>query len=221
MSRRRIATAIVSLVALAVLAACSDDTDPATTEPPADDPAAPVEPSAPELAAPDVVDGAVRDHGVIVPIPAGWDVDAQAFAQGVVVTGPSEAPETAAILAASGVQDNPMLGLQGAGFDDALEAMRGIQSDGTLVTDEEISFAGAEQAWMLLFEGVAGQADMPDTDQLIVLAIDADAQIALFNYSSVTGEYDRDVEALLLADGGLDPDSSPIAPQMPDVQPTP
>lgn len=231
MSRCRIASLIVSLVAVATLAACSGDadpaendaaeTDPATSAPSVEDPAAPAESEAPELVTPELVDGAVRDLGLIVPIPVGWMVDAQAYADGVVVSGPQGAPGSATIVAASGVQDNPMLGLQGVSFDDAIEALRGTQSNGTLAIDEEISFAGAERAWMLQFTDVVGQQGMPATDQLVLLAVDADADIALFNYSSVAGEYDAEIEALLLEGGGLDPDSEPVVPQVPDAQPAP
>lgn len=166
-------------------------------------------------------DGKFRGQGVVVPIPDGWEVDPAGLESGVVIAGPPEGEGLPALAAAAGIERNPFLGFEGLGYEPTLEALRGLDPEGEAVVDEPVDLAGAERAHLLVFEALAspeveGQESLPDTDQLVVLAEDSAEQVTIFNYTAETGSYDEEIQELILAEAGLDPDSEPAIPELPE-----
>jgi hypothetical protein len=208
------------LVAVALLlAACGGtDDDPETT---AETEAQPDEDAgaAPELGdLPDpneqVTDGAFRGDGVILPIPDGWELDPMAYAEGVVVASSEDLVHQIAAQSA----DMAELGEPANDFDSIVDANR-EQLPVEPEADEEIELAGAERAHLLRFGALTSGAEgEPEIDLLILIAEDGDGTLALFQYAAPTGEYQDDIEQLLLTEGGIDPDSEPRPVPQPPVE---
>lgn len=218
---------IAALVAiLAVAVACSTPEPVATDDPTVDELPEDLE-GLEDLLGPELepvepdADGNLRAQGVVVPIPEGWDVDPGALGSGLVLAVPPGSDGLPALVAAAGVEVNPFLGFQGLDYDGALAILRDLDPAGEATRDQEVAVAGAERAHLLVFEDLHtptadGQPQLPDTDQLVILAEDADQRLAIFNYSTVAGAYEEAVEALLLTEAGFDPDSDPDLPELPE-----
>lgn len=230
LARPRTLTRITTLVAAAALvAACgTDDTTDEVTDPPADEQTAPDEGDVPELDAdeledllgdqedldlPDpndqVEDGVFRGVGITLPAPDGWQLDPMFLAEGTALALDPEGQQTFAGQAVDTAQLPEGVELD---YDLLLEQSReGMGSEPAI--DEEVEFNGAERAHLLRFDGLAGQEEgAPDNSLLTVIADDGAGQLAMFNYLAPTDDYDDDAEALLLSQGGFDPDSDPMTP---------
>ncbi|MTV24559.1 hypothetical protein FTX61_03880 [Nitriliruptoraceae bacterium ZYF776] len=200
-----------------VLAACGegeDDTGTETTdEQPTDgvddgaldDPAA-----APELEDPneDVEDGVYRGSGITLPVPDGFRLDEQAFAQGIVAAIDADATQQL-IGQAIDADEAAAAGGGELDLDTLLEGVRDQVPDEPDV-DEEIELEGAERAHRLTFLDVdPGQEGVEPSSVTIVLAEDGDGLLGEFTYSAATDAYDEDAEATFLEGIGFDPDSEP------------
>lgn len=211
------ALAVAALVAVG----CSSEQDPAADgEQPTQTgtEAAPTGPDTPTLDPEqgEVEDGVFRGQGVMLPVPEGWQVDQAGLAQGVVGALPEGGESNQFLVAVAGINEAPGTEFEGMGLDEAVSSYRELAPSEPAV-DEEIEFAGAARAHELRFEDLeAQQPDQPPSDQLIILSEDGDGQLALFNYVAPSDGFDEAIADLLLAEGGLDPDSEPTRPQMPE-----
>ena len=232
MRRRFIRTAAMAAAATLVLAACGDDDEQAAPE---GDNGEGVENGAPDdmlgdqdmddVDDPneDVEDGIYRGMGVILPVPDGWSLDPMAAQQGTVAAMSEEGTQQL-VAQAIDVAEMEAMG-QPMDLDTILDQQReGIQEELDIepTADEEIDLDGAERAHRLTYTDVPGQQeDMPDSTATLVLAEDGNGLLAEFSFSAPTEEYDEDIEALLLAEAGFDPDSEPVEPMMPEPEPQP
>jgi hypothetical protein len=233
----RIRVLAPALAVVALIAACGDADDPATTDgsataeseadPEVDDPtAAPetddllTEEPQPELDPQqtfdelgiEVGDTQARGVGVVLPLPAGWELDPGPATQGALFSTSGEAEPEQLLLGVAGIEDDPFSGFEGASFDEALEVIRGSvpqEPD----RDEAVELAGARSAQVLEYEQIpGGEEGGPDSYQAVLLAEDADGTLALFNYVALSGSEDRDFIDRLIDEAGFDPDSEPLPP---------
>jgi hypothetical protein len=223
----RIRTHLTVLAAAVVLAACASDADPAAESAPDDQieqegslEELPFEegeqPDPGELLAElgievngDVASGA----GVLLPIPAGWELEPSAAAQGTLLAIADPVDPQALLLGVAGIEDDPASGFEGLDLDGALEVVRQALPDEP-ERDEAVDLSGAARAHLLVYPVVAGDPEMgaPPAYQVLILAEDAEGTLALFNYVAADGSQDESIVDLLLADAGFDPDSDPIEP---------
>jgi hypothetical protein len=157
----------------------------------------------------DIEDGVYAGNGVLLPVPEGWQLDPQAFQQGVVA-------------AFSEDQQSQMTGGavdtegQDFDFDEMVDSVRQQLEDDAEV-DEEIDLQGAERAHRLTILGLPPQQEgMPENDVTIILAEDGNGLVGEFAFAAPSGEYDEELADLLVAEAGFDPDSEP--PEMPQMQ---
>jgi hypothetical protein len=223
----RIRTHLTVLAAAAVLAACASDTDPAA-EPAPDEPIEQegsleelpfdegTQPDPSELLAElgiEVNGDLARGAGVVLPIPAGWELEPGAAAQGTLLALADPVDPQALLLGVAGIEDDPASGFEGLDLEGALEVVRSSLPDEP-ERDEAVELSGADRAHLLVYPAIAGDPELgaPPAYQVLVLAQDDDGTLALFNYVAAEGSEDESIVDLLLADAGFDPDSEPFAP---------
>ncbi len=171
----------------------------------------------------DVEDGVYRGNGVILPVPDGWSLDPMAFQQGTIAAVSEEG--TQQLLAqAIDVADMEEMG-QSMDLDTILDQQRegiaselGVEPD----VDEEVELEGATRAHQLTFTDVPAQQEgAPESTATLILAEDGNGLLGEFSFSAASEDYDQDIETLLVAEAGFDPDSEPAEPMMPEPQPAP
>lgn len=173
----------------------------------------------------DVEDGVYRGSGVVLPVPEGWSLNPQVFsAQGALVAEPDSSGQQLSAQAFDKEELEEQRG-QPLEFDALLEQLRAEQEPDV---DEEVELAGAERAHRVSFYELesSGQATGPEQEEApaqsvtLLLAESGDGVIAQFVLTGVPADtYDEDVEELLLAEAGIDPDSEP--PELPQMQQPP
>lgn len=230
---RRLAPAIAIV---AVIAACGDGDGSATPEGPAtvepetelelDDPAAGPETDDPSADLPaevdpqqtfdelgiQVDDDQARGVGVILPLPAGWELDPGPATQGALFSTSGEPEPEQLLLGVAGIEDDPFSGFEGASFAEALEVIRGSVPQAP-DRDDAVELDGAAAAQVLEYEQIpGGEEGGPDSYQAVLLAEDADGTLALFNYVALSGSEDRSFVDRLIGEAGFDPDSEPLPP---------
>jgi hypothetical protein len=155
-------------------------------------------------------DGVFRGEGIVLPIPAGFELEPMAFMQGLIAAVTEDGRHQVAAQAVDTATIPEPLDIDGL-------AEANAEQFGEPVTDEETEVDGATRARQMRFEGVpSGQEDTPELTLVLVIAEDGDGEIAIFNYVSPTEDFDEDDAELVLAGIGFDPDSSP-----PDPEPAP
>jgi hypothetical protein len=228
-------TAAMAAAAALVLAACGDDADDQQAAPEGENDQSPEDLDEDALddmmgdqedvddPNEDIEDGIYRGNGVILPVPDGWSLDPMAAQQGTIAAVSEEGTQQLVAQAIDVAQMEEMG--QSMDLDTILEQQRdGIQEELGIepTVDEEVELEGAERAHRLTYTDIPGQQeDMPDSTATLILAEDGDGLLAEFSFSAATEDYDEDVEALLLAEAGFDPDSEPAEPMMPEQQPAP
>jgi hypothetical protein len=155
----------------------------------------------------DVVDGAYRGSGVVVPVPEGWSLDPASFTQGVIVATPEDLSEQFFVQAV----DTDTLPEE-VTFDDVVDG--NLEQAGQEPTlNEEVELDGATQARVLRFEQLPAQVEgEPDNSILLVVADDGDGRLGIFNYAAASEDFDDATAELLLDGAGFDPDSDPTPP---------
>ncbi|MFO7778877.1 MAG: hypothetical protein R6V28_11025 [Nitriliruptoraceae bacterium] len=229
--RRAAARALVSGVALLLLAtACADDPDSDTDDAAdgeataeleeldddddlagADDPNG--DPTA-DLEDPNdyIVDGVFAANGVTLPAPEGWSFDELAFASGVAL---ALAPEGEEQIAAEAV--DPTTLPEEVTFDEVVAANRDTV-DQEPVVDEPVELTGASQAIQLRYLDLPTSEDAPEgqpetTSVVLLVAEREDGILGVFNYAAASEDFDDGIAELLLTTAGFDPDSDPATPQ--------
>jgi hypothetical protein len=160
----------------------------------------------------DIEDGVYAGNGVLLPVPDGWELDPQAFQQGIVAafSEDQQAQMTAGAVDTEG---------QDLDFEEMVDSVRQQLEDDAEV-DEEIELQGAERAHRLTILGLPPQQEgMPENDVTIILAEDGNGLVGEFAYAAPNGEYDEELADLLVAEAGFDPDSEP--PEMPQMEQQP
>lgn len=167
----------------------------------------------------DVEDGVYRGVGVVLPVPEGWSLNQQAFAQGVVAAASEDQTQQ---LTARAVDTAAM---EAAGQDMALDSLvAGVKEsvEQEPEVDEEVELAGADRAHRLTYLDIPGpQEGAPSSSATIVVAEGGDGLVGEFVFSATTDSYDEDVTSQLLEQAGFDPNSEPPAPPQPQQQPAP
>jgi hypothetical protein len=160
----------------------------------------------------DIEDGVYAGNGVLLPVPEGWQLDAQAFQQGIVAA-VSEDQQSQMTAGAVEVGDEEV------DFDELLDSVREQFGDDVDV-DEEVELQGAERAHRLSIAGLPPQQEgMPESDVTFVLAEDGNGLVGEFAFAAPSDVYDEELADLLIAEAGFDPDSEP--PEMPQMQQPP
>lgn len=166
----------------------------------------------------DIEDGVYRGNGVLLPVPDGWSIEPTALQQGVVAA-ISEDQEQYFSAQAIDIDEAEAAG-QDMDFETVLDQIRDQFGDNTEV-DEEVELAGAERAHRLTLTDLPPpQEGMPEQHATIVFAEDGQGLMGQFEFAASVDEYDEDMESVLLASAGFDPDSEPPAmPQQPQPAP--
>lgn len=160
-------------------------------------------------------DGLARGFGVVLPIPDGYEMDPGAATQGALFASLAASPEAepdGLLLAIAGLEQDPFSGFEGNDLETALEVVRS-SVDQAPDRDEPVTIDGAVAAHLLEYRELSTDLDgAPDTYQALILAIDAEGGLALFNYVAALGSEDGAVVDLLIARAAFDPDSEPLPP---------
>jgi hypothetical protein len=209
-----------SAVAALLLAGCGDGDEP-QDEAATDSPEEGQEEAVDDLTADsedledpneDIEDGVYAGNGVLLPVPDGWQLDPQAFQQGIVAA-VSEDQQSQMTAGAVEVGDEEV------DFDELLDSVRQQFGDDVDV-DEEVELEGAERAHRLSISGLPPQQEgMPESDVTFVLAEDGNGLVGEFAFAAPSEEYDEELADLLIAQAGFDADSEP--PEMPQMQQQP
>ncbi len=231
---RRSFTRGLALTAVAgmLLAGCGDDQaqDPAETPTSTDTPTgdatdAPAADGAGTEALEDpnedIEDGVYRGNGVILPVPEGWTLNQQAFAQGIVAAVSEDGSQQ---MTAQAVQ-TAEIEAQGQAMD--LESLvdgirEQIEQEATI--DEDAEVAGADRAHRLTFLDLPARQEGGSESSATIVIAETDELVGEFAYSATTDSYDEEVASLLVEQAGFDPDSEPPAipqPPQPQQQPAP
>lgn len=167
----------------------------------------------------DVEDGLYRGVGVVLPVPEGWTLNQQAFAQGVVAAVSEDQTQQ---LTARAVDTAAM---EASGQDMALDSLVAGVKDSVEQepeVDEEVELEGADRAHRLTYLDIPGpQEGAPSSSATIVVAEGGDGLVGEFVFSATTDSYDDAVTSQLLDQAGFDPNSEPPAPPQPQQQPAP
>ena len=211
------ATAVVALA----LAGCAGD------EPAEDDTAADTEETEdldallddeqPEMEDPneDIQDGVYRGLGVVLPVPDGWSLNQDAFAQGVV-----------AAISEDGAQQ---FSAQAIDTDEAEAAGQPVPDLDTLLddfrqqigrdadVDETIELEGAERAHRLTYLDLPPEQEGAAESSATIVFAEGNGRVAQFLFGAASEDYDQSLESVLLEGAGFDADSSP--PEIPAMPP--
>jgi hypothetical protein len=160
----------------------------------------------------EVADGTARGIGLVLPLPAGWELDPSSAAQGAMIASDGGAEPEQLLLGVAGIEVDPLSGFEGVGLDEGLELIRGAAPQ-VPDRDEAVQLPGAAAARLLEYEDVPGPEEgLASSYQLIMLADDGSGRLALFNYVALAGAVDRAFVERLTTEAGFDPDSSPPTP---------
>jgi hypothetical protein len=160
----------------------------------------------------DIEDGVYAGNGVLLPVPDGWQLDPQAFQQGIVA---AVSDDQQSQMTAGAVE----VGDEEVDFDELLDSVRQQFGDDVDV-DEEVELEGAERAHRLSIAGLPPQQEgMPESDVTFLLAEDGNGLVGEFAFAAPSEAYDDELVDLLLAEAGFDADSEP--PEMPQMQQQP
>lgn len=222
----------LTAVAGMLLAGCGDDQAPDTAETPTSTDAAtgeatdaPTAQGAPTEALEDpnddVEDGVYRGNGVILPVPEGWELNQQAFAQGIVAAVSEDGSQQ---MTAQAVQTAE---IEAQGQDMDLESLldgirQQIEQEATI--DEDADVTGADRAHRLTFLDLPARQEGGSESSATIVIAETDELVGEFAYSATTETYDEEIASLLVEEAGFDPDSEPPAipqPPQPQQQPAP
>lgn len=164
----------------------------------------------------DIDDGVYRGNGIILPVPDGWTLDQQAFAQGIVaavtedgsqqMTG--QAVQTAEIEAQGQAMD----------IESLVDGIRG-QIEQEASVDEDAEVAGADRAHRLTYLDLPARQEGGSESSATIVIAETDELVGEFAYSATAESYDDEFASLLVEQAGFDPDSEPPAiPQPPQPQ---
>lgn len=224
----------LALIAVAgmLLAGCGDDqaqeaADTASpeaqagTEQTGTEPPGPEQPGTEAMEDPndDVEDGVYRGNGVVLPVPEGWSLNQQAFAQGIVAAVSEDQTQQ---MTAQAVDTEAMQAAgQDMGLDSLVDGVRQqIQQEPEV--DEDVDLSGAERAHQLTYLELPAQQEGGQTSSAtIVIAEDGNGLVGEFAFSATADSYDEEVAKLLVEQAGFDPDSEPPALPQPPQQPAP
>jgi hypothetical protein len=164
-----------------------------------------------------VSDDEIRGHGIVMPLPAGWDFDEAPASQGALFARSGGEDPDQLLFGVAGIEQDPLSGFEGLELDDAVEVIRD-SVDQEPERDEEIDLEGAVDAQLLEFVDVPLDGTNEDSQrsyQVVILAEDAEGMLALFNYVALTGAEDTEVTEQLVATAGFDPDTEPFVSSQP------
>lgn len=167
----------------------------------------------------DIEDGVYRGNGVVLPVPEGWSLNQQAFAQGIVAAVSEDQTQqmTAQVVDTAAMEASG----QDMDLDSLIDGVR-EQIPQEPEVDEDVDLAGADRAHRLTYLDLpAPQEGAPSSSATIVIAEGGDGLVGEFAFSATTDTYDDEVAALLVAEAGFDPDSEPPEPAQPQQQPAP
>lgn len=218
-SHRRGLIALTAVAGL-LLAGCGDSEQAAQEDPTAgetgteegaEDPTGAAAPDDPNQ---DVEDGVYRGNGVLLPVPDGFTLNQQAFAQGIVAAVSEGGTQQMTAQAVDAAQ------LEGSGQELDLQTLvDGVrqQIDQEPEVDEEVELANAQAAHRLTYlEMPAQQEGAPPSSATILIAESGDGIVGEFAFSAAAEDYDQETAELLLAEAGFDPESEP--PEVPQQQ---
>lgn len=160
-----------------------------------------------------VVDGEFRGEGIIMPVPDGFELDPNAFMQGLVaaVTADGERQIAGQAVDVDTLPDSPDL-------DELVEA--NSAQFGEPASDEPVDVTGAAEARQLRYDTLPAQMEgQPDLTLLLIVADNGEGRLAVFNYVAPVDDYDNDEAEATLSTVGFDPDSAPQAPAAPAPAP--
>lgn len=167
----------------------------------------------------DVEDGVYRGNGVVLPVPEGWSLNPQAFAQGVVAAVSEDQTQQ---MTAQAVDTEAMEAAgQEMGLDSLVDGVR-EQIQQQPEVDEDVELAGADRAHQLTYLDLPAQQEgSPSSSATIVIAEDGSGLIGEFAFSATADSYDEEIASLLVEQAGFDPNSEPPAPPQPQQPPVP
>lgn len=166
----------------------------------------------------DIEDGVYRGNGVVLPVPEGWSLNQEAFAQGVVAAVSEDQTQQ---MTAQAVDTEPMEAAgQEMGLDSLVDGVREqIQQEPEV--DEDVELAGADRAHQLTYLDLPAQQGGPSSSATIVIAEDGSGLIGEFAFSATADSYDEELASLLVEQAGFDPNSEPPAMPQPQQPPVP
>lgn len=158
-----------------------------------------------------VADGVFRGDGIVLPIPEGFELEPNAYLQGLVA---AVTPDGLQQVAGQAV-DTEAMPDQALSLEELAEANEA--QFGPSASDEEIDVDGASRARQMYFEEIPAQMEGdPELSLMLIIAEDGNGEVAIFNYVAPTEEFDEAEADSRLTGIGFDPDSSP-----PDPEPMP
>lgn len=158
-----------------------------------------------------VEDGVFRGDGIVLPIPEGFELEPNAYLQGLVA---AVTPDGLQQVAGQAV-DTETMPDQALSLDELAEANE--EQFGPSVSDEETDVDGASRARQMYFDEIPPQMEGdPELSLVLIIAEDGEGEVAIFNYVAPSEDFDEAEAQELLAGVGFDPDSSP-----PDPEPMP
>jgi hypothetical protein len=158
-----------------------------------------------------VEDGVFRGDGIVLPIPEGFELEPNAYLQGLVA---AVTPDGLQQVAGQAV-DTETMPDQALSIDELAEANE--EQFGPSVSDEEADVEGASRARQMYFDAIPPQMEGdPELSLVLIIAEDGAGEVAIFNYVAPSEDFDESEAQELLAGVGFDPDSSP-----PDPEPMP
>jgi hypothetical protein len=148
-------------------------------------------------------------------VPDGWELDPNAFAQGVIAAISEDGTQQLSAQAIDATEAEAAG--QSLDLDELLENVRQL---GEAEVDEEVELEGATRAQRLTFLDLPAQQEgAPESSATVILAEDDRGYIGEFAVGAASEDYDESLESLLLDGAGFDPDSEPPEPAMPAPMP--
>jgi hypothetical protein len=155
-----------------------------------------------------VEDGVFRGDGIVLPIPDGFELEPNAYLQGLVA---AVTPDGLQQIAGQAVDTDTMPD-QALGIEELAESNE--EQFGPSVSDEETDVDGATRARLMHFDGIPAQMEGdPELSLVLIIAEDGEGEVAIFNYVAPSEDFDEAEAEDRLTGVGFDPDSSPPEPE--------